>query len=1036
MATIRLSFLGPAQFSRDEQPVELKAAKAVALLAYLAVAGPQNRERLVDLLWPDSDPGAARQNLRNRLWSIRKALGEEALAADDYRLALSETVWVDLHAFEQTAAAPQEASPEQLQAALGHWRGPLLDGLQLLDAPELELWLTTAREHFGQLYLRLLESLVARQRASANWPAVIETARQALAYDYLQEPMYRVLMEAYAQQGERPEALRQYEALRAILARELGVEPLPETETLRLAILNGAVHGAPPGAMPVSAWQSERARPLAQPGEDGLAQKPARPGLAPAPVKGPDQPFVGRQAELLALDEAFREAGQGQVRVVVITGEMGIGKSRLWQTWAARLPAGQPLLATRCLDTSPSLPFSALTNLLNRPFCLERLAGSNLAPIWLSELARLIPDIRQRWPNIPAPASVPPEEEQRRMFEAFTQTFHSLAGQPLLLFIDDLHWADQTTLDCLVYLVDRLRDTPLLLAGAYRTTDAPAQLIHMVARWSREGLVRRLPLARLTLAEAAELVAALGGEASQTVQLQAQSAGNPYFLVELSRAGVNGGSPTELAELIRARLKRLPGEAQQILQAAAVLETDFDFDTLRRISRRGEEETLDALDTLLDAAILVERAEQYEFSHPLVGSIVRADLSAARRHFLHRRAAEVLETSHAANLTAIAGQLARHYAQANQPVEAARYAEMAAKRALELGALIEALAFYRQAYALDPTPARQVGLGYALIYAQGGVLEARQIMQQALATFEANDDRANIVNTCVLLALSYLPGGEGDQVLYWVERAEPYLETLDDPKAQAQLCHLKGTGWFRAGRSLAQAEAYLAQGIRLATEHGFTEIGTTCWFELGNLWVQRGDLGKAIECFSQALGMAQTSNDYYQQALSLNNLGYATYLAGDLAQARSYIEQGLIFVETHALILPRQYLYSTRGEIALAEGQPDQAESWFKRAIVEAEKYDNSAYVANLRANLALAARAQGRLDEALSLLTLARQALTGVNNPHLQTQINLWLAELHLERREPDAAEAALVRAEQQLAGAERAGLQAWAGRIRDFGF
>jgi DNA-binding SARP family transcriptional activator len=1023
MSKIRLSFLGPAQLSRDNQPVELKAAKEVALLAYLALtAAPQNRERLVDLLWPDSQPEAARQNLRNRLWSIRKALGEEVVVADGQRLALSEAVWVDARQFEPLASTPQDTPVEQLQVALEQWRGPLLEGLTLLEAPDFELWLTTERERFGQLYLRAMESLVNRQRAAANWPAVIDMAHRALAYDSLQEPLHRALMEAYARLGRRPEALRQYDTLRASLAQELGVEPLPETETLRAAILNGALERN-------ALFTTGAGAPVVMP----APSPPAAPDHRPATSRHAPQPYIGRQAEQAALDEARRQAEQGALRIVMISGELGIGKSSLWRSWAAKLPSPRLVLETRCLDMTQSLPFAPLTTLFNRPFCLESLTGpgATLSPIWLSELARLLPEIRQRRPDIPPPPALPPDEEQRRMLETFTQILRSLGGRPLVLFIDDLHWADRASLDWLVYMVERLRETPLLLVGAYRPADAPARLTQMVARWGREGMLTRLPLAQLTLAEAGELVAALGGDVSQVARLQLQSAGNPYFLIELSRAAGND-TPGELAELIQARLKRLPEVARQTLQVAGVLETRFDFETLRRASRRSEEETLDALDTLLEAAVLVEREDHYEFAHPLVATIVRADLSAARRRVLHRRAAEGLEASHAANLPAVAGQLVRHYAQANQPAEAARYAEMAAEHALALGALIEAAAFYRQAYDLEPTPVRQMELGYALTFTEGGMAEARQTMQSALAVFETAGDRANIVNTCLMLALTYLPGSEGAQVLHWVERAEPHLEAISDPEAEARLYHLKGAGEFRAGRSMSQAESYLARATRLAVEHHLAGIGAISWFELGNLWVQRGDLVKARESFTQALAIAQASQNYFQEALTHNNLGYAAYLAGDLAAARAHIEQGLAFVEARGLVLPRQYLYSTRGEIALAEEEFDEAEAWFKQAIVEAEKYDNWLFIANLQANLGLVARARAEFERALQLLTGARQASAGVVNPHFQTQLDLWLAELHWQRRERAAAETALAQAEARLAGTERAGLLAWAKRVR----
>jgi predicted ATPase len=176
----------------------------------------------------------------------------------------------------------------------------------------------------------------------------------------------------------------------------------------------------------------------------------------------------------------------------------------------------------------------------------------------------------------------------------------------------------------------------LFLVLAYRPDNAPAELVSLAAGWSREGIARWLDLDRLTFEEATELITALGGDATLAEGLHARSAGNPYFLIELSR-GAPEGAPAGLAELVRARLERLPDAARQVLQAAAVLDSDFDFLTLRRTSGRGEEETLDAVDALLDAGVLLEREGRYGFVHPLVAAVVGGDLSIARRSFLHRR---------------------------------------------------------------------------------------------------------------------------------------------------------------------------------------------------------------------------------------------------------------------------------------------------------------------------------------------------------------------------------------------------------------
>lgn len=998
--------LGAPQFEHNNQPIELKSAKAIALLAYLAITGrPHTREHLTDLLWPDSLPDAARKNLRNTLWAIRKQFGDDLLLGDADRMALSEGVWLDTRLFE---AAAQNGAPAQ--AAVELYRAPLLTGLTLADAPDFELWLTTERERFGQFYLRLLEAEVARLKAAGDWPAVIATARRALAADNLQEPLYCILMEAHARLGERADALRHYDTLRQTLAQELGVPPLAATEALREAILNGTLEQGPPrAAVRVSA------PPTSQPGVVKL-----------------QQPFVGRVAELAALNENFQQAAQGRLRIVLITGELGLGKSRLWQVWSQAVPKDVTVLETRCLDTTQSLPFAPLTGLFSQSACLEKLTrpDSSLPPVWLAELTRLLPDIRHQLPGLPAPPVLPPEEEHRRLFEAFVQLLRAINSRPLLLFVDDLHWVDRATLDWLVYMVDRLSGEPLLLVATYRPSDASAQLSQVAAGWNRQGVVRRLPLARLTPDETAQLIAELHGDSTRADELQAKSAGNPYFLIELSQAEPDS-TPPGLAELIRSRLNRLSETARQVVQAAAVLDAGFSFAMLRRTSGRGTEETLNALDELLAAAVLQERSDAYEFTHPLVAAVVRDDLSLARRSFLHRRAARALESLYTNRIQTVAGPLAHHYEQAGRPEQAAAYAQTAAEHALSLAAPTEAVTFYRMALKLDPTTGRRLGLGQALIL-QGELAQGCAELEAAAAAYAQTDNAVGQAQAYLELAMGYLGSAQGELVIRWAEAALKSLGTRFHPEFHARAHHLLAAGGNLVGRPLAEGEAHLQQAIELATDNNLPELAGIARFELGNSLAQRGQLNGAIEAFESALNFARAAGNLYQQVLAHNNLAYHYSLVGNLLRAKEHAEQGLDLAESHQLLLPRQYLYSSRGEIALAEEDFEGAAHWFARALTEAKQRGNQTQAANIVANQGLLARAQGNLDEALLLLEEAHYSVERLSVPHLQTQIDLWLAELYQQRGERVAALDALHRAEQRLAGSEREGQRAWAGRLR----
>ncbi len=1001
MASSHLFFLGPPELKRGEKPITLSAAKSVALLAFLAAnKTAQSREHILGLLWADSRDEAAHKNLRNALWGIRKALGDDILDADEDLLRLGPSVWVDVREFEETV----DASPE---TATRLYRAPFLEGLTVSDAPEFEIWLDGERERLAQLYLRALTTLLQAKAAQSKWSEVLALAQLALAQDPLQEPMYRASMEAYAHLGDRVKALQQYDILRATLERELGVEPLPETKTLRAAILRGEI--TPPA--PVSSRKVTR----------GAKRRPPR------------TPYVGRQAEMAVLDAELENAAKGGARAVLILGEVGIGKSRLWQEWSAHLPSEAVVLETRALESAQSLPLAPLAQLFNSPtFCQGAVytQASPVSRVWLAEMARLLPELRVTLPDLPAPSPVPPEEERRRLFEAFTQCLLALQGRPLVLFFDDVHWADHATVDWLDYVMHRLRDQPLLLVAAYRPEDAPASLIRSVATWGRESIARKLPLPRLTQGESAALIASLGGASDLADRAYALSAGNPYFLSELLRVA-SSDIPPVLTDLIRARLGRLPDTANQVLQAAAVLGPESDFGTLRRTSGRNEEEILEALDTLLASSVLTERDGHYEFAHPLVATVVQKGMTRARRAFIHRRAAQALEATHASRLTQVAGQLARHYAEAGDSVCAAHYAQMAAERALALAAAKEAVDWYRQALALEPTPERQMGLGSVLL--RLSELEgARAAFRAALQGMELKRDYRGAARAALSMADTLYPSGHFEEARAWIARALTYTETVEDPEAQALAHMYLGSGQWGGALDFAEAEKNLHQAAEDAAQNHLPGIAARCRFLLGNLLAERGELPRALEAFRNAIELAQTAGDDFQEVLGHNNYAYHALLLGDLAAAHDHVDAGLALAEAHALRLPLQHLFSTRGEIALAEKNWSDAEQWFHQALVEAEKNANPREIANDRANLGLAAQGRGDLDGALMLLENARDSAAPLADIHLQIKIDLWLTELFLERGERAAADESLAHAEARLAGSERRELQAWAARLR----
>lgn len=962
MTKLTLTFFGVPRFERAGTALSFVQAKGVALILYLAVTRTaQPRERLTDLLWPESLPQAARKNMRNTLWTIGEVFGADLLAQDGATLQLASDVAVDIHGLEAGLDLLGAGTIAELEQAIAHYQGALAEGLVIHEAEEFELWLQRERARLSALYVRLLERMIALQRATGAWTSVMLHAQRALATDPLRESLHLALIEAYVQLGQRAQAMQQYATLTEVLQRELGISPLPETTAYFERMM-----------MVQTVLSTQVPQPSAT--------------ISKAPTH--ETPFVGRTNELAILDAEQLRAAQGEARVVMITGDLGIGKTQLWRTWVkTHVPSGI-VLNTHALETTEPVPFAPVLNLFRQPGPAQMLlrAPLPLAPIWLAELTRLLPELATAWPNLPALRMMSPTEERARLLQALTEAFRLLTMPLLILVVDDLHWVDPSTLDWLIYLVDQLKATPLLLIGTYRPQDAPEQLRTTVAGWQRQGRLNQLALPHLTMAEAGMLLSELGtpAETAETMRWIQQSGGNPYFLTELQRAK-GDAAQHDLSALVRARIHAtVSAPALQVLQAAAILGDDVTIALLQATSGHSEEALLDALDLLTQERVLAATNQGYYFIHPLVATVLRADLTPARRAFLHRRAAEAIEriyTVPSAPVTSqVIGLLMEHFASANEVQRAADYAERAAEQAAQIGAFVEAAAYARHALAWEPTASRHLVLGRALMFS-GSAIEAVEQLMRALQLFEQTTDLVGTATAALTLAIIAVSNSQFAQARHWL--AHPALVQAEPlkPMLCANAC-IVATTVERQSQNYAAALTYLARAEQLVHEHHLTSLAMQVLFERGNLLADRGELAAAVAAFAEAYQVADAVKDVFGMAFAGNNLAYHTFLAGDAAKAQPQIDAAVDLTKRYNLTVLSQYVYSTSGEIALGREDLTRAESDFELAFAAAQFRDNRVQMANVRVSQALVAHARHNAAQAQALIEDA-ETLFGTATDH-----------------------------------------------------
>jgi predicted ATPase len=752
MGDLYLALLGPPEVRHADQVLQFSTRKELALLIYLAVEGRMHpRKKLSEQFWPEGDALHGRAALRITLHHLRHMLGESAdvfpaphllIKRDTLGLDLTSAVDLDLHTLHDawtlvrapthtTLTMSKEAHRNllaKLQRASSLPRGEFLEGFSLRDAPAFDDWVRSQREYWHLRINEVFEQLSHLQFEAGELAPAIETVSRWLVLSPLHEEAYRRLMRLHFAAGDRAAALHTYDNCRAMLAT--GMQTEPTLETVALASRMRAV--TPPRRKEVPT-----------------------PTLALSPATFLDGPLLGRTTELSTLIKVYHTAQRGQTQVVLLEGEIGIGKTRLateFLAWAEM--EGADVLRGQAFETGGHLPYRPVIEALRPRVERENAPDDLLSDRWLAELSRLLPELCDRYPDLSDPGG-DKSVARNRLFEAVARLGQALAARTILvLFIDDVQWADVASLDVLHYLARRFAEseTPALLLLTLRMgerTLGPA-----LAQW-RTDMERAVPLTRLQLGpltaeDILRLLQALGGkDGKRTANLErfgqwlfAETEGQPFHLMETLKvllergvlasrpneeggwtidftaaqeheAVVRGFFPPSVREVICARLDRLTPNASALLTAGAVLGQGITFEHLCQVADLAEHDGLSALDEVLQSHLLHETERgggrmadtRYVFAHAKIRAVVYAEAGEARRSIFHRRALKTLQAT-----AAPAAALAYHALTAGLVEPAFRWSLAAGDEAMRVLAVRDAITFYEQARHLMDEPLQSLDL--------------------------------------------------------------------------------------------------------------------------------------------------------------------------------------------------------------------------------------------------------------------------------------------------------------------------------------
>ncbi len=901
---MRISLFGNLRISVAGCPVTaVNTNRLHSLIAYLILHGdtPQPRERLAFVLWPTSRESQARTNLRQLLHHLKRALPAEcnSLVTDQFAVQWRQdaSCVIDAIDFQAAIAAAAAAQTEQdrareiqsLTIAAQLYEDDLLPGLY-------DEWLTPVREGYRRQLSNALHRLATLFEEQQEYAAAIPFADRLVALDPLSESHYQLLIRLHAANHDRASALRAYHRCMRVLRREMGVEPGRATQQLFERIL--------------------KSDPV--PSREPASESSVLPAVGPVSQLQKARLLVGRTMEWHQLASAWQSAVVDGPRVAVISGEPGIGKTRLAEElYQSCVRQGHAAARSRCYAGQGQVAYAPVTEWLRSD--AVRAGWTNLGPHRLAELARLLPEIREQFSELeslrPGQTGSLAESWQRlRFYESLSAAFGN-SRKPILLFLDDMQWCDSDSFEWLSALLTSSAAAGVLLLGTVRAEETGREhpFTRFLAGLQQLGMVLEIPLEPLDAQETAELArleSVKPIETGKIAEIFRATRGNPLFVVESIRAGLQS---TRVHAVIAARLAQLSAGSYELAGLASVIGTPFSFELLEKATDWDEASVSHALDELWRRRIIESRgASEYDFTHDRLREVACAELGLVRQRYLHRRVARALAEVYEAEIESRNGQIASHFEQAGMPEEAIEHYRRAAAYARQRYADAEAADLLRRALALCrgfPESDRRlkqeldllVTLGPALVTTEGySAPEVGETYERALHLSRRLDDR----NVLVILSGAWVfHAVRGD-----LEKARGVsLEFLrvaqreQTPGPMVAGNFILGTSLFHLGQLEASLD-HMTAAIRahsgpaesvLALFAG-PDIGVFCRSYLAHLAWHRYDSHHADAHAADAIAAAKQIRHPFSLAIALD---YAAMLHVFRGESRAALDRGREAVE-------------------------------------------------------------------------------------------------------------------------------------------
>ncbi|WP_167009164.1 BTAD domain-containing putative transcriptional regulator [Mumia sp. ZJ430] len=899
-----LAVLGPVEMHGEQAspPVALGTRKHRVLLATLALGAGnvQSVDVLIDYLWGDHPPGGAHGTLQAYVSGLRRALAtvlppgaasplrtagggyildtdaltiDAATASDLMQGAHRRLGPLVRHAIPGSGVVGSDVlqqAADGLDAAAALWRGRPYD--ELGEHPQA----VAERARLDELRLLALEDRATVRLAQGEHATVAVELESLTAQHPLRERLWTLRAVALARSGRQADALESIRVLATTLDDELGLQPGTQVQEAQTAILRQD---------PAITWSEEAPPPAPAPANP----VPARPRSRPQPrlPRLPAWPMVGRDRELTLLLDRLEAADAGEPQFACVAGEPGIGKSRLVAEVLARArERGARVLVGRCSQDSGAPPLWPWESIL------DGLGGA-----------------------VPTSMGADPDSERFAAWDRICrQVLDAASERPLVVALDDLQWADPSSLGVLRHLCAVAHESRLLLLVTMRTHPEPSGPVAETL----EALARRhaasVALSGLSAPETAEVLAAVSAQPVAPAAAEAmreRTEGNPFFVVEYARLlGEAGGDvelepPTAVADVVRRRLSAVPESTLDVLRHAAVVGRRFDLATVMSSTGLSDLAVLDQLEPATAAGMLRDEGDdRFRFAHALVRDAVYATLSPSRRQRMHARIAEALGDDRRASSRV--AEIARHWADAGEDHAAQAWtsayrAALAAQRrhGHDEGAELLHLALTRIDLDPDATPADRYELLLALADAARWAArwdELTDAVEEAIAVADEIGDPELLARAAVATTRGALwqsrPSGETKETVVGAQRrALAALPPGDSALRCTLLISLANELYYTATE--AECQLLVAEGLDMARRLGddalVMEMCSAAFLAVWHPWTAEQRLALADEAVALAgrLGDARAETMALAQRAAVHSeLGNVEDLERDLAEAR------------------------------------------------------------------------------------------------------------------------------------------------------